>query len=191
MDKSSCAASFEVSSILCMPSLCIDNSLATCRHAVHKRSHEICVQLLPFGCDNVLQLLHRLASMLLDCTRHRRPEVLNRVEIRGVGREVDRRHARVVQMLGNQVGVELRYVVVQQLPLPCVVDFGVEARSRARRSPASCNRRSTVLRGQSSSSLRRIVVGSGEHIAMRSERDGSVERLVSAARTAAAAAAPR
>jgi hypothetical protein len=111
------AAAVKSNSVLCMPSFRINNSLTTLGHAVHKRAHVFSVERVPFRCDHVLQFVHGGAVELLDAARESVPEVLDRVQIRGIGREVDAAHSMIVQPGAHSVGGVVGAVVLQEVPL--------------------------------------------------------------------------
>jgi len=68
-------------SILSMPSLCINNRLATLRHAVRQLQHEPFVHFVPFCCDYILQFLHCFTLMRLNSSCHGAPEVFGGIEV--------------------------------------------------------------------------------------------------------------
>ena len=67
--------------------------------------------------SGTLQLVHRLALVLLNGARHGRPKVLKQIQVGRIGLEVELGHAECAQLLGHEAGGELLVVVVQQVPL--------------------------------------------------------------------------
>src|SRR4051812_15058682 len=98
--------------------ICMNNSLTTLRHAVHKLAKQFGGGGLPLLCHHVLQSVLRGWLALLDASRHVVPQVLDGVEVRRVGREVEAADAVVVQPGLRLSGSVSRRVVPQQPPLP-------------------------------------------------------------------------
>ena len=72
-----------------MVSLRINDGFTTLWHAASKVSEDICTDFVPLLDDGIAQRSIVAAAVLLDLARQDRPEVLNRVEIGRIGREVE------------------------------------------------------------------------------------------------------
>ena len=80
-------------------------------------AHELQVDFVPLVRYYFLQLFYRICLLILARPRHRRPQILHRVEVRRVRREFDTGDAVIEDELLDDVRSELLVVVVEEIPL--------------------------------------------------------------------------